>query len=447
MHGQTIDDVNKNDPGRMKLTYQASTLEKFMVKHENENLEYNKIAIRSLVKRLRRSFGVNHIKNLIFALENKTPKSECVTIPRSQDGRIQIANRKATPHVLFSSIFRWSHVKSHHEIIGCCKHSVEKQLSKACINPYHYMLRHEHNKIKLEAPECLIEDSIEEIIGSDSVSGDEDDIENSKRNIKREAVESSDEFSTSSDDDVPLDRIGFVPKIRRRVKKRPFRPIRKIIRPIKTSVFTQPIHCSVIAHTSDVKDAELQPWGSIKYHEFENPLGSTLLANCSKVNIVNSINDVQQNSFEQIFQLQDIFNINRSKDSIDAQKNIGQGILLMWQHERLILQNNTSASLFLESALISLNLSIRVIEVHPGTTNLIFNTQDFDDELKKSLNYGYQRVYDTRQYCSLRIYLKSPLDHFGQVVLSSCWLEVNLFSPLKLLDKVLLKMKPKVEEL
>ena len=122
MHGQTIDDVNKNDPGRMKLTYQASTLEKFMVKQENENLEYNKIAIRSLVKRLRngkklvvisayvlfqvvrleffsrlnlknaftrRSFGVNHIKNLIFALENKTPKSECVTIPRSQDGRIQ----------------------------------------------------------------------------------------------------------------------------------------------------------------------------------------------------------------------------------------------------------------------------------------------------------------------------------------------------------------------
>ena len=85
------------------------------------------------------------------------------------------------------------------------------------------------------------------------------------------------------------------------------------------------------------------------------------------------------------------------------------GILLMWQHERLILQNNTSASLFLESALISLNLSIRVIEVRPGTTNLIFNTQDFDDELKKSLNYGYQRVYDTRQYCSLRIYLKSPL--------------------------------------
>ena len=53
MHGQTIDDVNKNDPGRMKLTYQASTLEKFMVKQENENLEYNKIAIRSLVKRLR----------------------------------------------------------------------------------------------------------------------------------------------------------------------------------------------------------------------------------------------------------------------------------------------------------------------------------------------------------------------------------------------------------
>ena len=83
--------------------------------------------------------------------------------------------------------------------------------------------------------------------------------------------------------------------------------------------------------------------------------------------------------------------------------------MLIWQHERLILQNNSSAALYLESALISLNLSLRVVEVAPGTTNLIFNTEDFQDELNKALEYGYQRVYDTRQYCSLRIFLKSPL--------------------------------------
>ena len=75
----------------------------------------------------------------------------------------------------------------------------------------------------------------------------------------------------------------------------------------------------------DLQDAEIQPWGSIKYHEFENPLGSTFLATSSTVNIVNSVNDWHGQQSEQSFQLQDIFNINRSKDSIDAQKNIGQG--------------------------------------------------------------------------------------------------------------------------
>ena len=53
MHGQNIDDVTKSDPGRMKLCYQSSVLEKYMVAQEIDTIEYNKTAIKSLVKRLR----------------------------------------------------------------------------------------------------------------------------------------------------------------------------------------------------------------------------------------------------------------------------------------------------------------------------------------------------------------------------------------------------------
>lgn len=94
----------------------------------------------------------------------------------------------------------------------------------------------------------------------------------------------------------------------------------------------------------------------------------------------------------------------------------------------------------------SLASSTRVIELGGLETKVIFNIDAFTMELDKAMQFGFHRVYDTRQYCSIRIHFQSPLDMFGQVTLSSCWVEVNLFTPLKLLDKFLQKIKPKVEE-
>jgi hypothetical protein len=47
--------------------------------------------------------------------EGREP-SECVTIPRSLDGRLQISHRKALPHVIYCRVYRWPDLQSHHEV-------------------------------------------------------------------------------------------------------------------------------------------------------------------------------------------------------------------------------------------------------------------------------------------------------------------------------------------
>lgn len=57
----------------------------------------------------------------------------------------------------------------------------------------------------------------------------------------------------------------------------------------------------------------------------------------------------------------------------------------------------------------SLASSTRVIELGGLETKVIFNIDAFTMELDKAMQFGFHRVYDTRQYCSIRIHFQSPL--------------------------------------
>ena len=75
----------------------------------------------------------------VLANEGKDP-SECVTIPRSIDGRLQIAHRKALPHVIYCRVYRWPDLQSHNELKAKtnCRYCFESNQKEVCINPYHY---------------------------------------------------------------------------------------------------------------------------------------------------------------------------------------------------------------------------------------------------------------------------------------------------------------------
>nr|QWX95820.1 SMAD-4B [Strongyloides stercoralis] len=99
--------------------------------------EFVKKAIESLVKKLKDKR--TELDALITAVTSagKTP-SICVTIPRSLDGRLQVAGKKGVPHVVYAQIWRWPNVnKSELQKLPICEVSNDNQ-ELICINPYHY---------------------------------------------------------------------------------------------------------------------------------------------------------------------------------------------------------------------------------------------------------------------------------------------------------------------
>uniref|UniRef100_A0A915NU99 Mothers against decapentaplegic homolog n=1 Tax=Meloidogyne floridensis TaxID=298350 RepID=A0A915NU99_9BILA len=109
-------------------------------KQGDEDDGWSKKAIQSLMKKLQKQN-----KESIGLLEKSLnlqgrELTECVTIPRSLDGRLQISHRKALPHVIYCRVYRWPDLQSHHELkaLQCCRYCFESAQKDICINPYHY---------------------------------------------------------------------------------------------------------------------------------------------------------------------------------------------------------------------------------------------------------------------------------------------------------------------
>ena len=84
--------------------------------HHLFDATFTEKAIKSLVKRLRQSKEVGCIEKLRAAITSKSKNTECVKIPRSLDGRMQVQHRKTLPHLLYCQIWRWPDIRSQHEL-------------------------------------------------------------------------------------------------------------------------------------------------------------------------------------------------------------------------------------------------------------------------------------------------------------------------------------------
>lgn len=52
----------------------------------------------------------------------------------------QVSHRKGLPHVIYSRVWRWPDLQTHHELraIESCQYAFERKQKQICINPYHY---------------------------------------------------------------------------------------------------------------------------------------------------------------------------------------------------------------------------------------------------------------------------------------------------------------------
>ena len=107
-------------------------------KQDCEEEKWAKKAVESLVKELKKKKGA--LEELEKALSNPGTRTNCITIPKSLDGRLQVSHRKGLPHVIYCRVWRWPDLQSHHELKphDFCEYAFSLKQDKVCINPCHY---------------------------------------------------------------------------------------------------------------------------------------------------------------------------------------------------------------------------------------------------------------------------------------------------------------------
>lgn len=388
---------------------------------ENDEDKWAEKAVKSLVKKLKKTGGLEELER---AITNPGLPTKCVTIPRSLDGRLQVSHRKGLPHVIYCRLWRWPDLQSHHELrpVDCCEFAFSLKKDEVCVNPFHY----QRVETPALAPVLVPIHPMEQ---------------------RPTSLPKLDEYINPGNAEFPTSEPPLVP---------PYSPDTSLMPYMSddgmsedSSVIGMPQESGQLSpepampvETQPVQYQEPQHWCAISYYEMNYRVGEPFNASAPSV----TVDGFTDPSSADRFCLGILSNINRNPAVETTRRHIGKGVRLYYIGGEVFAECLSDSSIFVQSP----NCNRRygwhpstVCKIPPGCNLKIFNNQEFAQLLSQSVNQGFEAVYRLTQMCMIRMsFVKGwGAEYRRQTITSTpCWVEVHLNGPLQWLDKVLTQM-------
>uniref|UniRef100_A0A8C2WUU9 Mothers against decapentaplegic homolog n=1 Tax=Cyclopterus lumpus TaxID=8103 RepID=A0A8C2WUU9_CYCLU len=400
-------------------------------KQGDEEEKWAEKAVDALVKKLKKKKGA--MEELERALSCPGQASNCVTIPRSLDGRLQVSHRKGLPHVIYCRVWRWPDLQSHHELkaLECCEFPFGSKQKDVCINPYHYK--------RVDSPvlpPVLVPRNSEFNAKHTMLPRFRNPLQQNEPHMPQNATfpESFTQANTmpSTFPNSPVNSYPNSPGSGSSSATFPQSPSSSD----PDSPFQMP-------DVQPVAYEEPKHWCSIVYYELNNRVGEAFQASSTSV-LVDGFTDPSNNRNR--FCLGLLSNVNRNSTIENTRRHIGKGVHLYYVGGEVYAECLSDSSIFVQSRNCNYHHGFHpttVCKIPSGCSLKIFNNQEFAELLAQSVNHGFEAVYELTKMCTIRMSFVKGWGaeyHRQDVTSTPCWIEIHLHGPLQWLDKVLTQM-------
>nr|BAA75798.1 HrSmad1/5 [Halocynthia roretzi] len=445
-------------------------------KQGDEEEKWAEKAVDALVKKLKKKKG--SMEELERALSCPGTPSQCVTIPRSLDGRLQVSHRKGLPHVIYCRVWRWPDLQSHHELkpLECCLYPFDSKQKDVCINPYHYK--------RVESPVLppVLVPRHSEFVSSHSMIHGPGERRNHNHMPPNRVYDSGGMFNSGRPPPLshhpvlsgpvsPHNQFGGPNSPDSYNANSPFQPpmspdgsTTSPGSPYNVPADTPPpaYHANESDRGNENMDTnstihgnhngidvrsvhytEPKDWCTIVYYELNNRVGEAYIANATSI-IVDGFTDPSAKSNR--FCLGQLSNVNRNSTIENTRRHIGKGVHLYYVGGEVYAECLSDSAIFVQSRNCNYHHGFHpttVCKIPPGCSLKIFNNQEFAALLSQSVNHGYEAVFELTKMCTIRMSFVKGWGaeyHRQDVTSTPCWIEIHLNGPLQWLDKVLVQM-------
>ncbi|KAK7930566.1 hypothetical protein WMY93_006961 [Mugilogobius chulae] len=380
------------------------------------------------------------MEELERALSCPGQPSNCVTIPRSLDGRLQVSHRKGLPHVIYCRVWRWPDLQSHHELkaLECCEYPFGSKQKDVCINPYHYK--------RVDSPvlpPVLVPRNSEFNAKHTMLPRFRNPLQQNEPHMPQNATFPE---SFAQTNPLPFPQSPDARDASSCLHAPEEQMTQDCPQPMDTNLLAPPLPLETNNRTTDVQPVayeEPKHWCSIVYYELNNRVGEAFQASSTSV-LVDGFTDPSNNRNR--FCLGLLSNVNRNSTIENTRRHIGKGVHLYYVGGEVYAECLSDSSIFVQSRNCNYHHGFHpttVCKIPSGCSLKIFNNQEFAELLAQSVNHGFEAVYELTKMCTIRMSFVKGWGaeyHRQDVTSTPCWIEIHLHGPLQWLDKVLTQM-------